>query len=126
MAPSMIPGYDMGNALDIQMQDKAGGDLTEFFSITRQFIDSLNQRPELAMAFSSFEINYPQWQGDGDAAKCLRAGIMPDEVLSTLGGYYGGSYVSNFNRFSRVYRVMVQAIRIIVWMRLRSTVILFA
>lgn len=109
MAPGMIPGYDMGNALDIQMQDKAGGDLTEFFSITRQFIDSLNQRPELAMAFSSFEINYPQWQVDVDAAKCLRAGIMPDEVLSTLGGYYGGSYVSNFNRFSRVYRVMVQA-----------------
>lgn len=86
MAPGMIPGYDMGNALDIQMQDKAGGDLTEFFSITRQFIDSLNQRPELAMAFSSFEINYPQWQVDVDAAKCLRAGIMPDEVLSTLGG----------------------------------------
>ena len=109
MAPGMIPGYDMGNALDIQMQDKAGGDLTEFFSITRQFIDSLNQRPELAMAFSSFEINYPQWQVDVDAAKCLRAGIMPDEVLSTLGGYYGGSYVSNFNRFSCVYRVMVQA-----------------
>lgn len=109
MAPGMIPGYDMGNALDIQMQDKAGGDLTTFFSITQQFIDSLNRRPEVAMAFSSFNINYPQWQVDVDAAKCLRAGVMPDEVLATLGGYYGGSYVSNFNRFSRVYRVVVQA-----------------
>ena len=109
MAPGMIPGYDMGNALEIQMQDKAGGDLTAFFNITQQFIDSLNRRPELAMTFSSFNINYPQWQVDVDAAKCLRAGITPDEVLTTLGGYYGGSYVSNFNRFSRVYRVMVQA-----------------
>lgn len=108
MAPGMIPGYDMGNALDIQMQDKAGGSLTEFFGITQQFIDSLNHRPELAMAFSPFNINYPQWQVDVDAAKCMRAGVMPDEVLATLGGYYGGSYVSNFNRFSRVYRVMVQ------------------
>lgn len=109
MAPGMIPGYDMGNALDIQMQDKAGGDLTIFFNITQQFIDSLNHRPEVAMAFSAFNINYPQWQVDVDAAKCLRAGVMPNEVLATLGGYYGGSYVSNFNRFSRVYRVMVQA-----------------
>lgn len=109
MAPGMIPGYDMGNALEIQMQDKAGGDFTEFFTLTRQFIDSLNHRPELAMAFSSFDIKYPQWQVDVDAAKCLRAGVSPDQVLSTLGGYYGGSYVSNFNRFSRVYRVMVQA-----------------
>lgn len=109
MAPGMIPGYDMGNALEIQMQDKAGGDLTTFFHVTRQFMDSLNHRPEVAMAFSSFNINYPQWQVDVDAAKCLRAGIMPDEVLATLGGYYGGSYASNFNRFSRVYRVVVQA-----------------
>lgn len=109
MAPGMIPGYDMGNALDINMQDKAGGDLTTFFGLTQQFIDSLNHRPELAMAFSAFNINYPQWQVDVDAAKCLRAGVMPDEVLATLGGYYGGNYVSNFNRFSRVYRVVIQA-----------------
>lgn len=109
MAPGMIPGYDMGNALEIQMQDKMGGDLNAFFGITRQFIDSLNHRPELAMAFSGFDIRYPQWQVDVDAAKCMRAGIMPDEVLATLGGYYGGGYVSNFNRFSRVYRVMIQA-----------------
>lgn len=109
MAPGMIPGYDMGNSLDIQMQDKAGGDLTQFFGITQQFLGALNQRPELAMAFSPFNINYPQWQVDVDAAKCIRAGIMPDEVLATLGGFYGGSYVSNFNRFSRVYRVTMQA-----------------
>lgn len=109
MAPGMIPGYDMGNALDIQMQNKADGPLTDFFNLTQQFIDSLNHRPELAMAFSSFNINYPQWQVDVDAAKCMRAGVMPDEVLATMGGYYGGSYVSNFNRFARVYRVMVQA-----------------
>ena len=109
MAPGMIPGYGMGNALDIQMQDKAGGDLNTFFNLTRQFMDSLNRRPEISMAFTSFNINYPQWQVDVDAAKCMRAGISPDQVLSTLAGYYGGNYASNFNRFSKVYRVVIQA-----------------
>ena len=109
MAPGMIPGYGMGNALDIQMQDKAGGDLNTFFNLTRQFIDSLNRRPEISMAFTSFNINYPQWQVDVDAAKCIRAGITPDQVLATMGGYYGGNYASNFNRFSKVYRVMIQS-----------------
>ena len=61
------------------------------------------------MAYSTFDVRYPQWTVEVDAAKCKRAGITPDAVLSTLSGYYGGQYVSNFNRFSKVYRVMIQA-----------------
>ncbi len=109
ISPGMIPGYGMGNALELHMQDKMGGDINEFFTTTQQYLGALNQRPEIAMAYSTFDVRYPQWKVEVDAAKCKRAGITPDAVLSTLSGYYGGQYVSNFNRFSKVYRVMIQA-----------------
>ena len=109
ISPGMIPGYGMGNALELHMQDKMGGDMNEFFTTTQQYLGALNQRPEISMAYSTFDVRYPQWTVEVDAAKCKRAGIAPDAVLSTLSGYYGGQYVSNFNRFSKVYRVMIQA-----------------
>ena len=109
ISPGMIPGYGMGNALELHMQDKMSGDMNEFFTTTQQYLGALNQRPEISMAYSTFDVRYPQWTVEVDAAKCKRAGITPDAVLSTLSGYYGGQYVSNFNRFSKVYRVMIQA-----------------
>lgn len=109
MSPGMIPGYGMGNGFEMHMQDKAGGDLDVFYNTTQAYLAKLRERPEIGSVFSSFNINYPQWMVDIDAAKCKRAGITPDEVLSTLSGYYGGQYVSNINRFSKMYRVMIQA-----------------
>ena len=109
ISPGMIPGYSMGTVLELHMQDKMGGDMNEFFTTTQQYLGALNQRPEISMAYSTFDVRYPQWTVEVDAAKCKRAGITPDAVLSTLSGYYGGQYVSNFNRFSKVYRVMIQA-----------------
>ena len=109
ISPGMIPGYGMGNALELHMQDKMGSDVNTFFATTQQYLGALNQRPEIAMAYSTFDVRYPQWTVEVDAAKCKRAGISPNEVLNTLSGYYGGQYVSNFNRFSKVYRVMIQS-----------------
>lgn len=109
IAPGMIPGYGMGNALDLNVQDKQGGDISTFFRTTQQYLAALNQRPEISMAYSTFDVRYPQWTVQVDAAKCKRAGITPDQVLATLSGYYGGQYVSNFNRFSKVYKVTIQA-----------------
>lgn len=109
ISPGMIPGYGMGNALELHMQDKMGGDINTFFTTTQQYLGALNQRPEIAMAYLTFDIRYPQWTVEIDASKCKRAGITPDAVLGTLSGYYGGQYVSDFNRFSKVYRVMIQA-----------------
>ncbi|WP_418698017.1 efflux RND transporter permease subunit [Bacteroides sp.] len=109
IAPGMIPGYGMGNALDLNVQDKQGGDINTFFQTTQQYLGALNQRPEISMAYSTFDVRYPQWTVQVDASKCKRAGITPDQVLATLSGYYGGQYVSNFNRFSKVYKVMIQA-----------------
>lgn len=109
ISPGMISGYGMGNALELHMQDKTGGDVNSFFQTTQQYLGALNQRPEIAMAYSTFDVRYPQWLVEIDPSKCKRSGITPDQVLSTLSGYYGGQYVSNFNRFSKVYKVMIQS-----------------
>ena len=108
-APPMIPGYSVTNGFEINLQDKTGGDLNDFYNITQNFLAKLNERPEIAAANTSFNPNYPQYMVDIDVAKCKQAGISPSTLLTVLQGYYGGLYASNFNRFSRLYRVMVQA-----------------
>ncbi|MDE6322533.1 MAG: efflux RND transporter permease subunit [Paramuribaculum sp.] len=108
-APPMISGYSMTNGFEIKMQDKTGGDINEFFNVVQTFLGALNQQPEIQMAYTTFNPTFPQYLVDVDAAKCKQAGISPSSVLSTLQGYYGGLYVSNFNRFGKLYRVMMQA-----------------
>ena len=107
--PPMIPGYGMGNAIELNMQDRTGGDMGTFYQSVMQFLMALNQRPEVAMAYTSYAMNYPQYRVEVDAAQCKRAGISPATVLVTLGSYCGGSYISNYNQFGKVYRVMLQA-----------------
>jgi len=91
------------------MQDRTGGDINKFFEITQEFLSKLEQRPEIQQAQTSFNPNFPQYQIDIDAAQCMKAGLTPSAILTTLQGYYGGLYSSNFNRFGKLYRVMVQA-----------------
>ena len=107
--PAMIPGYGMGNSIELNMQDKTGGDMATFYQNILQFISVLNQRPEVAMAYTTFSMDYPQIAVEVDAAKCKRAGLAATDVLDALGTYCGGSYVSNYNQFGKVYRVMLQA-----------------
>lgn len=109
VAPPMISGYGTSTGFSMHLQDKAGGELTDFYNIYLQFIGALNQRPEIERAYSTFNINFPQYMVDIDAAKAKRAGISPNTILSTLSGYYGGQYVSNINRFSKMYYVTIQA-----------------
>ena len=108
-APPMISGYSVTNGFEVKMQDKTGGDINEFFNVVQTFLGALNQQPEIQMAYTTFNPTFPQYLVDVDAAKCKQAGISPQTVLSTLQGYYGGMYVSNFNRFGKLYRVMMQA-----------------
>ena len=108
-ARSMIPGYGMIDGFELHVQDQKGGDINELLTYTRKFIQALNQRPEISRAFTSFDTNYPQYLVEVDAAKCKRNEISPSAVLEALSGYVGGSYSSNLNRFSKLYRVMVQA-----------------
>ena len=107
--PAMIPGYGMGNSIELNLQDKTGGDMATFYGSVMQFLGALNQRPEVAMAYTSYAMNFPQISVDVDAARCKRAGISPSTVLDALGSYCGGAYISNYNQFGKVYRVMMQA-----------------
>ncbi len=108
-APPMISGYSMTNGFELKMQDKTGGNIDEFFAITQTFLAELNKQPEIQVAMTTFNPTFPQYMIDIDAAKAKQAGISPSTILSTLQGYYGGMYVSNFNRFGKIYRVMMQA-----------------
>ena len=106
--PPMIPGFSANSGVSLVMQDRTGGDLTKFFNIVKDFLVELNKRPEIQTAQTSYNPNYPQYMISVDVAKCKQAGISPRVVLTTLQGYYGGLYASNFNAYGKLYRVMVQ------------------
>ena len=106
--PPMIPGFSANNGVSLVMEDKTGGDLNKFFQVTKNYLAELNKRPEIQLAMTSYNPSYPQFMIDVDVAKCKQVGITPSTVLSTLQGYYGGLYASNFNSYGKLYRVMIQ------------------
>ena len=107
--PPMIPGFSANSGVSIVMQDRTGGSLNKFYGVVKDFIAELNKRPEFQMAQTSYNPNYPQYMIHIDVAKCKQSGISPQTILSTLQGYYGGLYASNFNAYGKLFRVMVQA-----------------
>lgn len=110
-APPMIPGYSASSDIELNMQDKTGGSLDHFSEVVHNYIAALEKRPEVSRAQTTFNPTFPQYQLDIDAAACKKAGISPSDILTTMQGYYGGMYASNFNRFGKMYRVMIQAER---------------
>ena len=108
-AQPTIMGYGMGSGFELYVQDRAGGFIQQLQEYTNRFIAALNQRPEISMAYTSFDTKFPQYMVEVDASKCKRANVSATDVLSVLSGYIGGNYSSNLNRFSKLYRVMVQA-----------------
>ena len=107
-APPMIPGFSANSGVSIVMQDRTGGSLQRFYDVVTNYIAELNKRPEFQMAQTSYNPNYPQYMIHVDVAKCKQSGISPSTILSTLQGYYGGLYASNFNAFGKLFRVMIQ------------------
>ena len=105
----MISGYGTGSGFELYVQDRMGATTQELLDITKTFIDSLNSRPEISRAYTTFDTKYPQYMVEVDAVKCLQHKVSPSDVLSTLSGYVGGSYSSNLNKFTKLYRLMVQA-----------------
>jgi len=106
---AMIPGFGRTNGFELNVQDRKGGTMEDLVAYTNKLIGALNERPEISRAYTNFSMNYPQVQFDVDAALCKRNGVSPNDVLAALQGYVGGSYASNFVRFTKLYRVMVQA-----------------
>ena len=106
---NMLPGFGRLNGFELHIQDKHGGTINDLLAQTNRLIAALNERPEISRAFTNFSLKYPQYRVEVDAALCKRRGVSPSDVLAALGGYVGGSYASNFVRFTKLYRVMVQA-----------------
>ena len=107
--PPMISGYSVTNGFEVKLQDRTGGDLTKFFEVYQRFIGALNADPNIQMAYSNFNPTFPQYMVEIDVAKVKQAGLTQNAVLSALQGYYGGMYISNFNSYGKLYRVMMQA-----------------
>lgn len=107
--PPMISGYSVTDGFELKLQDKTGGSVEDFFAVTQNFLQKLAEQPEIQSATTTFNPNFPQYKIDIDAAKAQQAGLSTSTILSTLQGYYGSMYVSNFNRFGKIYRVMMQA-----------------
>ena len=108
-SPPMISGYGTGNSFELYLQDRGGKGIDALSQVTNDFLDALNKRPEIQRAFTSFSANFPQYRVDVDEAQCQRAGTTTEEVLNVLSGYFGSIYASNFNRFTKLYRVIIQA-----------------
>ena len=106
---NMLPGFGRINGFELHIQDKHGGTINDLLVQTNKLIAALNERPEISRAITNFSLKYPQYRVEVDAALCKRRGVSPTEVLQALSGYVGGSYASNFVRFTKLYRVMVQA-----------------
>ncbi len=107
-APPMIPGFSANSGISLVMQDRTGGSLNKFFEVVQDYLAALNKRPEIQTAMTSYNPSYPQYMIHVDVAKCKQSGISPSTILTTLQGYYGGLYASNFNAYGKLYRVMVQ------------------
>ena len=107
--PPMVTGFSATNGLTFSMQDRTGGDVNDFYEVTQKFLTELNKRPEISNAMTSYNAKYPQYKIDVDVAKCKQSGIDPSSVLTTMQGYYGGMYASNFNAYGKLYRVYIQA-----------------
>ncbi|WP_158795664.1 efflux RND transporter permease subunit [Pedobacter sp. L105] len=104
-----VPGFSNVDGLDFVLQDRTGGDLNKFSGISNNFIGELMKRPEIAVAFTTFRADYPQLQMEVDEAKVEQLGVSTKELLSTMQAYFGSAQASDFNRFGKYYRVMVQA-----------------
>lgn len=107
--PPMVQGFSATNGLTFSMQDRTGGDVNKFFEVTQKYLAELNKRPEVSSAMTTYNSKYPQYMMDVDVAKCKQSGIDPSVVLTTMQGYFGGLYASNFNSYGKLYRVMIQA-----------------
>jgi HAE1 family hydrophobic/amphiphilic exporter-1 len=109
ISPPTIQGFGQSGGFEFQLQDKGGHTTAEFFKVNNDFLAKLSQRPEIQYATTPFNPGFPQYMMDVNLAKAKDAGVSINAILSTMQGYYGGLYASNFNKFGKQYRVMIQA-----------------
>ncbi|MDH6304996.1 HAE1 family hydrophobic/amphiphilic exporter-1 [Parabacteroides sp. PF5-5] len=109
MGTPTLQGFGLSNGVEMQMQDRTGGDVNVFYGITNQFLAAMQARDEVTMAMTTFNPSFPQKLLEANMPKIKEAGLTLNQVMSTLQAYVGSMYISNFNLYGKQYRVMVQA-----------------
>ncbi len=104
-----LQGFGLSTGVEMRLQDKLGGDINQFFTRSQEFLGAMQARPEVMLAMTTFNPNFPQKEIHADIAKIKEAGLTLNEIMTTLQAYVGSMYVSNYNQYGKQYRVMVQA-----------------
>lgn len=107
-APGMIDGYGRGGGFEFSILNHNGVDVETFFDVSQRFIERLAECPEVEDAYSSYEINYPQYKVEVDFSRCKKFGVAPSALLNELAAFLGSSYISNLNLYNQVYQVTMQ------------------
>lgn len=106
--PGMVEGYGGNGGFEFSVQGRNGQDAKTLHAVTTRFMKILSERPEIGETYSSYDVNYPQYRVDLDVARCKKMGVAPSTVLNEMGSYLGGDYISNFNKYNKVYQVDLQ------------------
>ncbi|MBQ4442264.1 MAG: efflux RND transporter permease subunit [Bacteroidales bacterium] len=106
--PGMVEGYGGNGGFEFSVQGRNGQDAKTLHAVTTRFMEKLSERPEIGEIYSSYDVNYPQYRVDLDVARCKKMGVAPSTVLNEMGACLGGDYISNFNKFNKVYQVDLQ------------------
>ena len=106
--PGMVEGYGGNGGFEFSVQGRNGQDAKTLHAVTTRFMEILSERPEIGEVYSSYDVNYPQYRVDLDVARCKKMGVAPSTVLNEMGAYLGGDYISNFNKYNKVYQVDLQ------------------
>lgn len=110
IAPPAIPGLGATSGFTFELQQTSStDDIKTFEKVAQSFLMKLNQRPEIAMAYTFFNARTPSYQVDVDREQAKKMGVLVSDVYSTLSTFLGSSYINDFNIYGRNFRVMSQA-----------------
>ncbi|WP_333597763.1 efflux RND transporter permease subunit [Chryseobacterium flavum] len=104
-----VDGFGNTSGMELVLQDRTNGELQNLGNISYGMMGALMQRPEVAVAFTTFDVTYPQFEVLVDEVKSAQLGVNVSDVLGVMQGYYGSIQASDFNRFGKYYRVLVQS-----------------
>lgn len=108
--PPPVPGYGNSSGFEMRLLDKTGGSLDQLQKVAGNFVEALNERPEIVNAFTTFNASFPQFLLHIDSDKAAQKGVTVENAMSTLQTIIGSEYATNFIRFGQMYKVMVQAL----------------
>lgn len=107
--PPSVQGFGTADGFEFKLQDKGDDDWQKVSQVSGEFLQALNSRPEIQYAMTNFNPNFPQYQMDINIEKAKDAGVSVSDIFNTMQGYYGGLYTTDFNRFGKQFRVMIQS-----------------